>query len=381
MSNSSSLNHPFKFKKIPASHSLNVVLPSINMTTWTQEQVFNDGDNFFRDLERDLLRAKESVSVEIYIFTLDTYGLHFLSLLTETARRGVSVQLSIDGFGSLEWSEELQRDLQTQGVQVRVYHPIHWRLFNPARWTGLLRRINRRDHRKVFVIDREIAYVGSFNISGDHLKKFTNNLPWRDTGVRVMGDGVEILSHPHRKYPPHPLVKLNESLKQRRAYRREILNRLAQAKSKIWITSPYFVPDLFFFRALRTAVKSGRDVRILLPNKNDVLFMKFANQAFYHLLLKNGIRIFEYLPRTLHAKILQIDDWVALGSSNRNNRSLLHDLEVDVVLTYPSSIATLESQFLQDLTESKEIHFHHWINRAWIHTWIEKIILIFKKWL
>jgi cardiolipin synthase len=134
-------------------------------------------------------------------------------------------------------------------------------------------------------------------------------------------------------------------------------------------------------RALRLASWSGVDVLILLPNKNDIFFMKWVNRAFYKILLKAGVRVFEYLPSILHSKVVLIDDWVILGSSNRNHRSLIHDLEVDLVLTHASSLLSIISQFRKDLRHSEEITLKKWSARYWIHNRYEKILLSLRNWL
>jgi cardiolipin synthase len=383
------------------------------MKTWTQEKVFHDGDRFFSDVVQSIRNAKKSVSIEVYIFELDALGNRILSLLQKISRQGIEVCLLIDGFGSLPWDESDLEALRSHGIHVRVYHPIPqwmlrlllpwnlWRLFQWGRWVKVIGKLNRRNHRKVFLIDQEIAYVGGFNITSSHLREFSGNRTWRDSGVRVEGSAVKELADAfqrvwetsqrnrrrlkipfrNQKVSLHPLVKLNDSWSQRRQYHQEVLRKIAQAKERIWITNPYFVPDFFFLRALRLSAWSGVDVRILLPKRNDIFLMQLANRASYRILLKAGVRIFEYLPSTLHAKILLVDQWVTLGSSNRNHRSLIHDLEVDVVLTRSKSLQSIEDQYLKDLSQSEEIHFSRWINRAGVHLWLEKLVLSFKNWL
>ena len=295
------------------------------------------------------------------------------------------MRVLVDGIGTLGYAQDLVQELKENGVQAKIYHPLPWQL-------------NRRNHRKVCVIDQSIAFLGGMNISACHLKYYSGQNAWRDTTLRVIGKGVQYLtlaferSWDHRKlihsaprirskHPPsHHLIKLNDSWRKRRNYQQEILRRVNHARERIWITTPYLVPEFSLIRALRKAALRSIDIRILLPKKNDLWFMKWINQAFYSLLLSSGIKIFEYIPSTLHAKIMMIDDWMTVGSSNQNHRSWLHDLEVDLVITHARSKSTLWSQFLHDLEVSQEIELSNWKKRSWLRTFLERLALFIKYW-
>src|SRR3989344_6416821 len=138
---------------------------------------------------------------------------------------------------------------------------------------------------------------------------------------------------------------------------------IEKCQKRIWMTNAYFVPDNFLLKALVDAADTGVDVRIILPKKSDLRFMTWASATFHENLLKAGIRIFEYVPSILHAKTLIIDDWVLVGSSNMNYRSLLHDLEVDINVASLTAKKTLEQQFLTDQQACKEIFLKQWMQR------------------
>ena len=140
------------------------------------------------------------------------------------------------------------------------------------------------------------------------------------------------------------------------------------------------MPDHFLLRKLKEAAHKGIDVRILLPQHSDVIFMPWASKAFYYSLLKAGVRIFEYQPSILHAKTLIIDDWFLVGSSNLNHRSLRHDLEVDVNICTSRAKSSLNQQFLLDLAQSKEIFLSDWQKRPWYQNLVGKLILYIKYW-
>ncbi len=355
------------------------------MNGWTREKIFHNGDLYFARLERDLDRATDTIEVEAYIFNLDPIGFRILNRLKSAAKRGVIVRVLIDGIGSLGYAQDLVRELKENNIQAKIYHPLPWHL-------------NRRNHRKICVIDQSIAFLGGMNITSCHLRCYSGKQAWRDTAVRVVGSSAKILTdafdriwehriitHPvqelrRRKLVNQRLIKLNDTWKRRKQYQEEIIRRIARAKQRVWITTPYFVPQFSLISALRNSANRSIDVRILLPRKNDVWFMKWINQAFYSLLLAAGIKIFEYLPTTLHAKILIIDDWMTVGSSNRNSRSWLHDLEVDLVITHARSKALLSGQFIRDLEDSQEVKPSHWQKRSWLTSLLERVLLFIKYW-
>ena len=365
--------------------------------TWTREQLYFDGDAFFDAVVAAIESAKKSVRLETYIFRPDAVGRRFEKALARAATRGVQVQLLVDGIGSLGWPEHRDPELEPSGVAIRVYHPLAFSKFferllidlgirkKPAnqapqsRWT-FLARLNRRTHRKLVIIDDEMAFVGSMNIAGEHSAKVSGETAWRDTAIQIEGphvldlsfafDSVWIRSHTLsgerrwregfisrlRRLPrPSRLVRLNFTPAFRRTSTRENLRLMRGAGKRLWITNAYFAPSRTTVRALRIAVKRGADVRILIPRHSDIFFMPWVAISYYGVLLASGVRIFEYHPRFLHAKTMLIDDLAMIGSSNLNNRSLLHDFEIDIISSRQETIEALEAQFLKDLSTSEEI--------------------------
>jgi cardiolipin synthase len=148
---------------------------------------------------------------------------------------------------------------------------------------------------------------------------------------------------------------MNFTLPLRQRTYREFSTRLKIAHDRIWITNAYLAPSAPILRRLKKAAKRGVDVRILLPRKSDVFFMPWVAGSYYKELIASGVRIYEYLPRFLHAKSVIIDDWVVVGSSNMNRRSMLKDFEVDIVLNKTESIHACLEKFEKDLIESEEI--------------------------
>jgi len=336
-------------------------------------------------------------------------GKRVIEALSAAARRGVLVRVMVDGAGTPWWSTQFARALEKAGATTKVFHPFPWQLWNWSRsrikasiltnWIHLLFKINSRDHRKVCLIDGKIAYVGSMNISKCHLSLAMGGDNWRDTGLRLEGTDLtdlyrafdsawdhlpitERVREAFRQVRRNPTIRSNHSRHRRRILYKNLLRKMSICRHHIWITNAYFVPDNFLLKRLLEAARSGVDVRILLPRKSDVTIMPWASTAFYFNLLKAGVRIFEYLPGILHAKILLLDDWALIGSSNLNHRSLLHDLEVDILLSDPQSIQALEQQFLVDLQNSREISLARWhILRPRHQRWLGRLLLYVKYWI
>lgn len=381
---------------------------------WDQEAVYHSGDPFFDGLLEELDRASHSIEVETYIFQEDVLGLALVEKLIAAAKRGVTVRLMVDGIGSPAFTPRRAAELTHQGVATRIYHPLPWNFPNwkigqmarVTRFFTYLQKLNRRDHRKMFLIDGKTAWIGSMNVSRLHLYRYTGDEAWRDTSARVQGGAVSELvrafdrtwlraagvrAQPRtlkaviaamRNRPTFRagLIRLNSSRSARRHLYKDLVRRMNASKKRIWITNAYFAPDTLLLRALRMAAWTGADVRVLVPKKSDVFFMPWVTEAFYNRLLVSGARVFEYLPSFLHAKTLIIDDWAIVGSSNLNHRSLLHDLEVDVVLKKEDSRRSLEEQFLKDLQHSREILIDDWRALPLRRRIAGRIFLFFKYW-
>ncbi len=379
---------------------------------WASEQVFLDGDAYFAALIAAIDLAQRQLTLETYIFQADEIGTAVEEALHRARRRGVQVRLLVDGVGSAGWVRVRARQAAAAGLEVRVYHPPPWLLL-PERWSQRLgqllhafRWVNRRNHRKVLCVDGRIALVGSFNIDRVHARSLAGAGAWRDTGVRVEGDGVPSLeraferswrhsrrftasgARPSLSLPQraqhshaHHLVRLNHGLRQRARWRRDLLARIGSARARVWITSAYFVPDRRLLYALALAVANGADVRVLVPRRSDHWFMPLVTRAYYHRLTRVGVQVLEYLPGMLHAKTMLVDDWACVGSTNLNHRSLFHDLEADVVLTGEAARARLELAFREDSLQAERIDQQHWRQRSRLRRWQSRFVLLLRHWM
>jgi len=176
-------------------------------------------------------------------------------------------------------------------------------------------------------------------------------------------------------------VRLNRTLRLRRKLYRDLLWRIGAARERIWLTNAYFVPKGRLLRALMAAARRGVDVRLLIPERCDHAVMYWIAASFYGLLLRAGVQIHEYQPAMLHAKTALIDGWATVGSTNLNHRSLMHDLEADVVLALPASLDALATAFRDDCTQAIAVDRSRIARRRRWQVLIGRLAFLMRYWL
>lgn len=368
----------------------------LSVDAWQEEQVFCHAGRYFDGLIHDIHSAHSSIVLETYIFSYDALGKQIISALGNAVNRGVRVRVLMDGAGSSESGHLSAQALEQQGVAVKIFRPLPWntRHFRHAVKRGsaltkffyFLRKINQRDHRKLCIIDNHCLWSGSLNISVKHLPVSVGGEGWRDYGVRVTGSSIlEAANHfdylwfrkPERLGRGFFRFYLNNLTELARQHKNKLLvHKIHQARYRIWIASAYFSPSNRVINALRKASRRKVDIRIIVPARSDVRFFPLLTATYYADLLKSGIRVFEYLPGMLHAKVLLIDDFCLVGSTNFNHRSFLHDLELDIVLHTRSAKTFIESSFQDDLEDSTEISHKniHWIKQVINLGWLPRLL-------
>lgn len=354
------------------------------MESWGYVRIYHSGDEYYHGLVQDIRQAQRSITIESYIFSIDKLTETILEELANARERGCTVKIVVDGFGSYKSIPQLSRMCFERGIELRVFHPFPYplliarRLFMEFSASAgfFLKRVNRRTHRKITIIDETRAYLGSFNFTQEHCESLVGAKAWRDTGVCVEGPPIAqlvlafqisylrtyikgLLNWVGRwkmnKNPSQDLLRLNTTQKMRRRIYRDLLSRITHAQSRIYLTTAYFLPKRSLLRALLRAARRGVDVKILMPGKSDVPMVKWAAFYIVRFLLQKRIPIYEYQKSILHAKTMIIDNEAFIGSYNLNHRSLMHDLEVEVVLNDPSSLDNMLHQWHIDLSHSKTV--------------------------
>jgi cardiolipin synthase len=317
-----------------------------------------NGEQYFPQLLAAIESARRSIHLETYIFADDNIGERVAFALAAAASRGVQVRLIIDGYGGGEHARRLARELGAVGVEVRIYRP--------ERWWRLERRLLRRLHRKIAVIDDAIAFVGGINIIDDHnhpvgdrgrlgprfdfavscegpivaaialaAKRLWWTLSFVDPAGRA-GPLPQLAAQPRLPYFADGVrasLLLRDNLRHRRTIERAYLDAIAGARHQILIACAYFLPGRRFRAALREAAARGVRVRLLLQGRVEYALQHHAQRALYDQLFAAGIEIYEYVPSYLHAKVAVIDgEWSTVGSSNIDPYSLLLAREANVVV-------------------------------------------------
>jgi len=329
--------------------------------------LFSEGDLLYEAMLSDISAARTRLWMESYIFEDDVIGQAFITQLADCAARGVEVRVRVDALGSrFGFSGGAAKRLGASGARFRWCHPWEWR----RPWT-----YHRRNHRKLLVVDDSAAYLGGFNISQLNSRRAHGEARWRDTHVRLSGPVVEEAAsaytafasgqlkwHGDEARPLHLLT--NHARGCRHRLRCVLRQAFSDARERVWLTTPYFVPDSATQRQLCAAAERGVDVRVLVPGKNDVTLVQWAGRAAYSRLLRAGARVFEYEPRTLHAKTLLIDaDWSTIGTANFDYRSFFINYELNLVARSVRLNAALAALFERDLQEAREIREQPWANR------------------
>ncbi|MEO8380856.1 MAG: phospholipase D-like domain-containing protein [Acidobacteriota bacterium] len=370
------------------STGLEELIPSIaGLTQGTciggnQVELLQNGamwESVFREIES----AKKTINYETFLCKEGELTRRMAEVLAKKAREGVKVRVLLDGSGGKKFGKQGLADLKAAGANVRKYHPM--RISN----LGLL---NNRDHRKIFVIDGRVAYVGGHCLTDNWLGEAQDKQHFRDITARVEGRAVAQLQSAFaenwieetgevvggREYFPeledagemdaHAVWLSPSGSPSTLKLLHYVLIR--SACKKLTIQNPYFLPDPDARKALLDAVQRGVEVRIMIPSEHasDSPLVQHASHHHYGTLLKGGVRLFDYNKTLLHQKVLTVDGLCSsIGSTNFDDRSFEINDEVSLVV-YDKGIAReLEEIFEKDLEDATEVHFEPWKNRPLPH--------------
>lgn len=350
-----------------------------------QHHIFVEGDDLIDAMVRDIRRACRTVLLETYILKEDRVGHRILDALGEAAKRRVEVRLRLDAFGSKGLiSRRAIETLRNDGVLFSWCGLWNWR--HPLQY-------QRRNHRKLLVIDEGIAYVGGFNIGEESSSIYRGLQRWRDTHIRLTGaiakqaatlfrDFQTKRRYRREEWVEGALLMSNYGLACRYRWRCLLNDRFRMATKRIWLTTPYFVPDSGMQRRLKSAARRGVDVRVLVPEKSDVPIARWAARMSYGDILRAGVKIYEYGARVLHAKTILIDDdWSAIGTSNFDYRSFFTNYEINFLSRSPELNVSLAAIFADDLRVSRRVTHSSWSRRPYLQQAAELIGWMARRWL
>jgi cardiolipin synthase len=305
-------------------------------------ELLENGEAFFPALFGAISRAEREVLIETFILFEDKVGQELQQALIQAARRGVRVELTVDGWGSIDLSRGYLGALAEAGVQVRMFDP-------KPRFLGMRLHMFRRMHRKIAVVDGRVAFVGGINFSADHLQDFGPRAK-QDYSVLVEGPLARLIrafvlqqmgrrpGGPEQRLVPRggtaeAMFVARDNHEQRDAIERQYRAAIHAARHDVIIASAYFFPGYRLLRAMRRAVRRGVRVRLVLQGQPDIKIVKHAAELLHGQLVRAGVEIYEYCKRPLHAKVALVDDeWSTIGSSNLDPLSLSLNLEANVMI-------------------------------------------------
>ncbi len=358
-------------------------------------KIYNWGKDKLADLKRDIKHARHSINIEYYIFEDDETGNEIMDLLCQKAKEGVDVKLIYDSIGSRHAPRRFFKKLAKAGGQVAEFFPpfMHFRLINL--------KVNYRNHRKIVVIDGLIGYTGGINIRDDHMGKDKRLTPWRDTHVRIEGsgcyalqniflddwryckkDGTPPMVYLENGYFPSPKIcgdvnvqVLSSGPDSPEQQIKEVFVKLiTSAREKVYIQTPYFVPDDVFMSALRIAVKSGVDVRIMVPKIPDKKSVYHVTLSYLKEMVELGVRVYLY-NGFLHSKTIIIDgNKLSIGTCNTDNRSFGLNFEDTAILYSESLNKEYSLTFFKDMKQSVEINIDYFKRKKWITKFAQAIL-------
>ena len=350
-----------------------------------QVTVFFEGPPAFAAMCAAIAAAKHEVLLEAYILKDDATGRTFVDALAAAVRRGVVVRVLADAFGSSDTRTEFWRLMEEKRIEVHLYHPLI-----PFLWYQPY-----RDHRKILVADRRVAFTGGMNIGDEYGSslKGRGGRAWRDTHARLEGpaawemavvfqEGWDRAGGKPFEIPPLELAPaetpappgasilvLDSSPGRGHEETASVLSAMgAAARRTFWLTNAYFAPRRAALPLLARAAGRGVDVRLLLPGRSDVPLVRHAGHGVFRYLLERGVRIFEYEASILHAKTVVVDGFASMiGSTNMDFRSFHFNAECNIVTLDAAVAGTLERQFELDLADAWEITLPEWARRTFLH--------------
>jgi cardiolipin synthase len=350
--------------------------------------IFTNGKDKFDALKADLNNAKSYIHLQYYIFENDEIGHEIREILMRKAREGVKVRVIYDHVGSFSVDKRFFQEMRDAGVEALPFLRVSFPL--------VATRINWRNHRKVTVIDGEIGYIGGMNIADRYVKGVSFGI-WRDTHLRIVGPSVGGLQYSfavdwnfmgqplleestkHYDVPDNAVagVQLMQSgpTGQWSTIAFMFLKAITNAKSCVYIQTPYFLPTEALLKALQVAALSKVDVRIMMPMRSDSAMLTYGSFSYIDECLLAGVKIYLYNKGMIHAKTVIVDEeFASTGSTNFDFRSFEHNFECNAFVYSTEFNKRMKKIFLDDERDCKRITLAEWRNRSKLDKIKESVI-------
>lgn len=351
-----------------------------------QCELITTGHDLFKKLIDDIHNANHHVHILFYIFREDHIGSQLLKTLEEKAKEGVFVRLLVDRIGCDIRKKTIKR-LKKSGVKFAYSHPL--------KFPYLFFTLNRRNHRKITIIDGDIGYIGGYNVGDEYLGRNPKFGKWRDVHLRIKGDGVQDLQE---QFIQDWRIPTNEALKEKTYYpplangvhqlkiipsdgaflEEAFIEFIQNAKKTILIGTPYFIPGNVIKEELINAAKRGVDIKIIVPKQGDHPLVKEAAFPYFQSLVEGGCEVYRYYQGFFHAKMIVIDDEVCdIGTANIDRRSFHINHEINCLIFNRDFIKEVIAIMKEDIRASERLSHAQLEKRSFFHKSKEKIATVF----
>lgn len=360
----------------------------------TDTAYFSSGEMMFRELAREIKKAKRYIFLEYFIIAEGVMWNTILDLLKEKAAEGVDVRVIYDDMGCLRTLPYgYDKKLEAMGIKCCVFSPV-----TPI----ISSKLNNRDHRKITVIDGKTGFTGGINLADEYINEIEKYGHWKDTGIMLKGEAVWSLTvmflstwdyikginedfdsfrelssgekNINGFIQPYEDSPLDNEAVGETAY----MNLINKAKRYIYITTPYLIIGNEMVTALTSAAKAGVDVRMITPHCGDKWYVHEVTKSYYKTLVEGGVRIYEYTPGFIHSKTYVADDeYGIVGTINMDFRSLYLHFECGVWMYRSSCIGDMKEDFLKTMAKSQEITLNHFKNMRWYKTMAGSLLRVF----
>jgi len=358
-------------------------------------ELLPDGPHFFQGLLAALRSAECTILMEYYIIRSDGIGATVAAELIAAVKRGVRVLLVYDYIGCIDTPSAYFKNLSQQGIELIP--------FNVPSFRRGIHLFDRRNHRKLTIIDGRSAFLGGFNIADEYAGGGVLRQRFRDLGFSVSGGVVQELigsfgdiwhmecderpdlaaacdKRPARRHPGDANVAIISGVPHQRSstIRSAFLFNIASASEELWVANPYFVPGPRIIRSLLRAARRGVQVRLLMPARSDVPLVQLLGRSFYGVLLRGGIEIFEMEQELLHAKVMLVDgERSVIGSANLDQRSFHRNFEINCVIDSRSFGTQIRRELEADFRVARRVALDSHEGRGFVLRVLERFVNLF----
>ena len=353
------------------------------LTAHNRVKILVNGKVTFEKIITELERAEHHIHLEYYIIDDDRIGNAVCNILIRKAKEGLEVRVIYDDVGCWSLNDKFIQSLKDAGVQIFPFMPVRFPFFTS--------KLNFRNHRKIIVIDGKVGFTGGLNIADRYISGSEELGPWRDTHLKIEGEAVYSLQsvflldwyfvsrrnlHDQDRYFP-PVEVADRHLMQIvtsgpdsdwASIMQTFFSAIATAKSYIYISTPYFLPNESILTALRTASLSGVDVRMLLPEQGDAKLVHWSSFSYISQLLDAGVKVYLYRKGFTHSKLMMVDDaFCSIGTANMDIRSFDQNFEINALIYDHRITIAMRNIFMNDIKDLKHININDWDQRSrWV---------------